>query len=46
MDLIDPLANGVDWTSAHWFAIMIAAWLASLGVKAFKTVRWFIGYDD
>jgi hypothetical protein len=42
MDLLDPLAIGIDWTSAHWFAIMIAAALASLAVRAAKLVDWWM----
>ena len=43
MDLVDPLAAGIDWTFAHWFAIVIAAFLASLAVKAVRLIEAWRG---
>lgn len=46
MDLIDPLALGIDWTFAHWFAIVIAAFMASLAVRAANLIIWFLQFYD
>lgn len=43
MDLTAPLVSGLDWAFAHWLAIWIAAWAATVTVRAVNLVAWFIG---
>ena len=43
---MDPLTAGLDWAAIHWFAILIAAMMASLAVRAVKLLEWFLGYYD
>jgi len=36
----------IELIEAHWFAIVIAAALASLTVRAVNTIAWFLGYGE